>query len=38
MIRFIKQTLEIKLKDLGSPFSYSDIHVHKSSITDKERI
>lgn len=38
MIRFIKQTLEIKLKDLGSPFSYSDIHVHKLSITNKERI
>lgn len=38
MTKLIKQTLEIKLKDLGSPFSYSDIHVHKSSITDKEWI
>lgn len=38
MTRLIKNTLEIKLKDLGSPFSYSDIHVRKSSITNKEQI
>ena len=38
MTKLIKNTLEIKLKDLGSPFSYSDIHVHKCSITNKEQI
>lgn len=38
MTRLIKTTLATKLKEIGSPFKYNDILIHKTNISNIERL